>query len=149
MEKTQRKELLALWQKESKKGELYFTGKGGIVGFYNPKKQNPKEPDLRLHIRVGEELQEYGSVWVNVSDKGNKYLTGTLVHGNVRIVGFINTDTQGGKHPYIRFYEQDKKEVSAQPKQAVESEKITPTPTSTKDLPKEVKKTIKDDDLPF
>ena len=149
MEKTQRKEVFALWQQTSKEGKHYFSAKGGIVGFYNTNKKNPNEPDLRVHIKVKDQLEDYASLWCNVSDKGTKYLTGTLVHGNVRIVGFINPKSEGTKQPYIRFYEQDKKEVLDGKKQSAESEIIIPEPSTTADLPKEVVKQIKEDDLPF
>ena len=141
MEKTQRKELFALWQKAGKDGKPYFTAKGGIVGFYNPNKKNPKEPDLRVYIKVKEQLEDYASLWCEVSDKGNKYLTGTLVHGNVRIVGFINSKAESTKQPYLRFYEKGNKVVSG--------DENIPVLQTTAELPKEVVKQIREDDLPF
>ena len=52
----------------------YFTGKtdGGerLVGFFNGKKQNPKEPDVRIY-KVDSECkavkEEYCSLWTNAS----------------------------------------------------------------------------------
>ena len=103
------KEAFAVWRKSSKDGKThYFTGKG-IVGFYNSKKENPKEPDIRFYNTDQEGKAKYDSefcsVWVNQSKNDKTYLSGKL--GNDYIVGFKiisdndNTDT---KYPYLQFY---------------------------------------------
>lgn len=46
-------EILSLWENESKGGFEYLSGvtKDGkkVVGFYNDKKKNDKEPDIRVY----------------------------------------------------------------------------------------------------
>ena len=46
-------ELLSLWEQESKDGMEYLSGvtKDGkrVVAFYNDKKKNKKEPDIRVY----------------------------------------------------------------------------------------------------
>ena len=99
---------LAMWKQKSKSGKDYFTGtafgKKKLVGFYNGKKKNPKEPDIRIYGIDGEgkaESEEFVSLWVNVSKNGKKYLSGKL--GEKKIVGFIN-DGKNEKAPYFSCY---------------------------------------------
>lgn len=108
----------ALWLKKSKDGKTqYLQGKtqnGALLtGFFNGKKKNPKEPDVRIY-GVDEdgktEKEEYASLWVNVSKSGNKYLTGGYgeVGPSEKIVAFIRKDaTVGGKIPYIVAYKRE------------------------------------------
>lgn len=107
------KELFTLWKKKTEKGLTYFTGKtsGGqnIIAFYNVKKQNPNEPDMKIFLQVekDEKLDKpIASLWCNVSSKGNKYLTGST--NKTRITGFINTQyTEENNLPYLRIYLSD------------------------------------------
>lgn len=99
-------EVFALWKKDSKKGEPYFTGKSAegvyLRGFFNTNKKNPKEPDLRVYINNdGLEKEPLISMWCNVSANGKKYLTGKI--GKQRVVGFIN-EGKNDKAPYVRCY---------------------------------------------
>ena len=104
-------QLLAMWKRKSKNNTTYFTGKteGGdrLVGFFNGKKQNPKEPDVRIYLVDAEgkaTKEEYCSLWVNASEKtGNKYLTGKIKE--VRVVGFINKKEDDDKRPYFTVFE--------------------------------------------
>ena len=125
---TQKKEFtmvqaFALWQREAKSGRKYFSGKdengNNLVGFYNTKKKNPKEPDLRIYLQDDEHKGEvYVSMWMNVSKGGNKYLSGKM--GDNRIVGFVNE--KGGKRPYIAAYYSE--DAEPQKVQAPKHEKI-------------------------
>lgn len=100
-------QVLALWKKTSKSGNTFFTGKAGddnVVGFYNGKKKNPKEPDLRVYKVDSEgkaEKEEMISLWAKVSKKGTKYLSGKL--GDKFITGFIRT-SDNERAPYITVY---------------------------------------------
>ena len=105
-------QVFAMWLKESKDGLKYLSGKTEdgqfLTGFFNGKKQNPKEPDVRIYFsgEQGEKLKEYTSLWVNVSKNDKKYLSGKV--GEMRVVGFINDKVEaGGKRPYFSVYESD------------------------------------------
>ena len=121
--------LIALWKGTSKNGGAYFTGKG-VVGFYNSKKQNPKEPDMRVYAVDAEGNRAKDSMlslWVNVSKKGNKFLTGKFL--DKKVVGFINAEASvENKQPYIRIYESTKLDAAKQ---------------------EEIKEAKEADDLPF
>ena len=102
-------QVFALWKNTSKSGNEYFTGSDGktkLVAFYNGKKKNPKEPDLRVYPldKDGKaEEKELVSLWCNVSNSGKKFLTGKL--GDKRLVGFINEKaTTENKQPYVSVY---------------------------------------------
>ena len=92
-------QVFALWKQTSKGGNEYFTGSDGktkLVAFYNGKKKNPKEPDLRVYAvdKDGKaEEKELVSLWCNVSKSGKKFLTGKLE--DKRLVGFINEKANG------------------------------------------------------
>lgn len=140
------KQVFALWKNTSKEGKTYFSGKYGEIevrGFYNGKKQNPKEPDLRIYAIDGNKnlsKDALVSLWCNVSKNDKKYLTGKL--DGKKVIGFINAKANGeNKMPYISLYwseEQEQKEEA-----------------STKETKKAPKKTTKkeepevEDDLPF
>ena len=103
------KDVFALWKKESKNGKQYFTGSYNGVslrGFYNTKKQNPNEPDIRIFELDGEgnlSKEEFLSMWCNVAQSGNKYLSGKL--DGKWVVAFINTNaTKENNQPYVRIY---------------------------------------------
>ncbi len=119
-------EVFALWKKESKKGDTYFTGQTAegiyLTGFFNTNKKNPKEPDLRVYIQTkdGIEKEEWLSLWCNVSKNGNKFLTGKL--GEKRVVGFISNG-KNPKAPYVRCYFSEDKQ------QKIETEEPKETKT--------------------
>ena len=100
---TKMEQVFALWKNKSKSGLEYFTGSDGkmkLVAFYNGKKKNPKEPDLRVYPVDADgnaEKEELVSMWCNVSKSGKKYLTGKLA--GQRIIGFINENPKNEKQP--------------------------------------------------
>lgn len=106
----------AMWKQEGKKGP-YFSGKAGnikLLGFYNGKKKNPKEPDIRIYpcdADGNREKDAVCSLWVNTSKNGKQYLNGEYI--GKKVTGFINKDTKGGKRPYFSVYFQ---EEAKQPK---------------------------------
>ena len=52
------------------------------------------------------ELAEAFALWVHKSKAGNEYLSGltTAENGNVRLVGYFNTNKKNPKEPDIRVY---------------------------------------------
>ena len=120
-------ELFAMWKQKSKAGKSYFTGKDSGVqlkGFYNTKKENPKEPDLKIYkVDDNGELCKdvFLALWCNATESGKKYLSGKLK--DERVVAFINEKaTEDNKQPYLRVYLSDKTELQEPPKQAVKQE---------------------------
>ena len=112
-EETKLEEAFVLWKHESKSGVTYLSGntpndKGtslSLVGFYNTKKKNPKEPDIRIYSQddEGKQDKEVCSLWENTSKSGNKYLSGST-DDNESIVAFYNEIDENSKIPYIRAY---------------------------------------------
>lgn len=106
-------QIFAMWKRNSKNGNTYFTGKDvdgtEIRGFYNTKKENPKEPDIRIYkVSAGGKLEkeEYLSLWCNPTQNGKKVLSGKL--DGLRVVGFINAKaTDENKQPYFSVYWSD------------------------------------------
>lgn len=101
-------QVFALWKQTSKAGATYFSGKdeegNHLRGFYNLKKQNPNEPDLRVYTVDSEgniSKDPITSLWCNASKNGKKYLSGKV--NDKRVVGFINTKASE-KQPYITIY---------------------------------------------
>lgn len=98
----------AMWKRKAKSGMVYFTGKyneGEIRGFYNTKKKNPNEPDLRIYSvgKDGDLNEEIISLWCNAKENKKKYLSGKL--GDKRVVGFFNDKaTEENKQPYFSVY---------------------------------------------
>ena len=72
-------QLFTMWLKKGKTGTQYLSGVDAagnrLVGFFNGKKQNPKEPDVRIY-HVDEEgkaeKDEFTSLWVNISKNDKK-----------------------------------------------------------------------------
>lgn len=114
-------QVAALWLRKSKAGKMFLTGstaeKESLVGFINGKKNNPKEPDIRLYKLDAEgkaQKDEWLSVWSNVSKNDKKYLSGKL--DGVRIVGFINKQNGvDSKRPYITLYKSDQEPQKKEP----------------------------------
>lgn len=129
------KEHIILWKKEGKKGVKYLDS-SFYVAFYNTKKKNPNEPDLRIHVKEpdGKAGQEYASLWCNTSKNGNKYLTGHLNNvEKTKLVGFLSGKNKPEKAPDVRIYKQE------------EYDKFNGrTPNPKADLVN-----VEDDDLPF
>ena len=74
----------AMWRQEGKQGP-YFSGKAGnikLLGFYNGKKKNPKEPDIRIYpcdADGNREKDAVCSLWLNTSKGGKEYLKGEYI----------------------------------------------------------------------
>lgn len=104
----------ALWKHKAKSGSAYFTGgtrENPIIAYYNTKKKNPKEPDLRVYKLIENEIgDEICSLWVNSNDNGKQWLTGKF--NDKKVVGFIYKG-DNEKRPYISvYYQEDKKETA-------------------------------------
>lgn len=98
-------QVFALWKSKTKTGKTYLTGKTAdgerqLVGFFNTHKKNPNEPDARIYIQE-DMKEEYCSLWSNVSEKGNKFLSGKV--DGKRVIGFINEKPEN-KRPYVSVY---------------------------------------------
>lgn len=116
VEKTKLEEAFALWRHEAKSGASYLTGNTPeaqtglkLVGYFNSKKRNPKEPDIRVYSldEEGNQDKEVCSMWENVSKDGNQYLTGTT-DDKEKIIAFYDNLDMKSKRPYIRaYYKQD------------------------------------------
>ena len=101
-------EAFVLWKHEGNSGTCYLTGntkeKVKLLGFFNNKKKNPKEPDVRIYTldKDGKQEDEVCALWETESKSGHKYLSGNTEDDF--IVAFYN-DTDGNeKLPYIRAY---------------------------------------------
>lgn len=124
-------QVFALWKSKAKSGAEYLTGKTGdglkLTGFFNTKKKNPKEPDLRVYTHDSEgnlNKDVYVSMWCNVSKNDKKYLTGKI--GDKRIVGFIRK-TENEKAPYVSvYYSEEQKE---------DKDQVTIEETTNEELP--------------
>ena len=103
-------QVMTMWLKKGKSGTMFVTGVDAagskIIGFFNGKKQNPKEPDVRIYYldeNGKAEQEEYTSLWMNVSKNDKKYLSGKI--GTQKVVGFINNKAKAnGKVPYFSVY---------------------------------------------
>ena len=126
-------QIFAMWKREGKKGTPYFTGvtKDGteLRGFYNTKKKNLNEPDLRIYaldMQGNLEKDEVGSLWCNSSKDGKKkYLSGKIFD-TVKVVGFFNEKaTKENKQPSFRVYEaQSKKQHEPEAVQDLKAEAV-------------------------
>lgn len=118
-EKKKQEEAFALWKKTGPKGE-YYIGKDlhntYLIGFVNTDKKNPNEPDIRVYEQTEkdskEKKKEVCSLWVNVSKKHTKYLTGNTSEKE-KIVAYFNDDEKDEKRPYIRAYFKDEEKSVA------------------------------------
>lgn len=102
-------EAFVLWRNKSKAGVDYLSGftsdeKVKLVGYFNTKKNNPNEPDVRVYSLDAEGKQdiEVASLWSNVSENDKKYLTGTT-NDKEKLVAFYGKENEE-KRPYIRAY---------------------------------------------
>lgn len=109
------KECFVLWRNESKSGNHYLKGytpeevNGGIsvVGYFNSKKKNPKEPDIRVYEidSEGKQGNEIAALWENISKNDKRYLTGST-NDKEDLVGFYG-DEKHENRPYIKVYFQE------------------------------------------
>ena len=131
---------LVMWIYKGKKGGKYLSGKtedgDKIKGFFNSKKNNPKEPDIRIYgVNEKGDLtkDEICSLWCNTTENGKKYATGKM--DGDRVVGFFNSKAQvDGVVPYLNVYYSDDQKNE-------EQQKI--------DTKEEYEEVETDDDLPF
>lgn len=136
-------QVFAMWAAKSKDGKKYFTGKYGekqLRAFYNTKKQNPKEPDIRIYeLDDDKKLSKEAliSLWCNVSKNGKKYLSGKI--DGKRVIGFINAKaTDENKMPYFTIYwSEDDQKQEAPAKESKPAKKTTKKAEAeeTDDLP--------------
>ena len=107
--------VLTMWIYKGKNGVKYLSGITDedtpvkLKGFFNGKKKNPKEPDIRIYKQLDKgvlEKDEFISLWVKVSKGGKKYLSGKL--GDKWVTGFFNSKAEiGGIIPYFTIYFSD------------------------------------------
>lgn len=105
------KEHFSLWERTSKNGGKYYTGKFNgfnLIAFTNAKHDNYRLPYLRIYVKPDDEgdLQECGRVWYHkAAAKKKAYLSGTFGKASESITGFYNKEaTPENKQPAIRFY---------------------------------------------
>lgn len=104
-------EAFVLWKNESKNNVEYLSGKLSgeqgikIVGYFNARKKNPKEPDIRIFEIESDGSQglELCSLWENISKGEKRYLSG-MTNDEERIVAFYNNTEENPNRPYIRAY---------------------------------------------
>lgn len=114
---TKMEEAFVLWKNKAKSGEDYLSGNTvdavkdaeiKLVAYFNSRKKNPKEPDVRVYTldTEGKQDKEVCSLWENVSKNEKRYLTGTTDDKEKIIAFYNNSDNE--KRPYIRaYYKQD------------------------------------------
>lgn len=106
-EKQELKECFVLWKQKSKNGLDYLTGyvnesKVKLVAYFNSKKKNPNEPDLRVYLS-DDNKTEIASLWDNVSEeKGTRYMTGKT-NEEEKIVAFYDNEEKENR-PYLKCY---------------------------------------------
>ena len=117
--KTERKEFnleeaFVLWQNESKNKTMYLSGftseklgKKKLLGYFNTKKNNPKEPDIRVYEldSEGKQGKEVVALWESISKQNVRYLTGTTDEKE-KLIAFYGNEHEE-KRPYIRAYFQE------------------------------------------
>lgn len=109
-------EAFVLWKNKSKNNVEYLSGKLSdegsnvkLVGYFNTRKKNPKEPDIRIYDIDSDGTQgiEVCSLWENISKGEKRYLTGTT-NDQEKIIAFYNNLEKNPNTPYIRaYYKQD------------------------------------------
>ena len=107
-------EAFALWRNKAQSGEYYLSGYANgnkefkLLGYFNPNKNNPKEPDVRVYSldSNGKRDKEVASLWENLDRNEERYLTGTTDEKE-KIVAWYGKENEE-KRPYIRaYYKQD------------------------------------------
>lgn len=135
------KPIILLWKEKGKKGTSFLKSKY-YTGFYNTRKKNPNEPDVRIYKNLAEggiSQEEYASLWCNVSEKtGNKYLGGHLTDDKaVKLIGFIKKEKKNEKQPDVEIYLQE------------EFERYNPKQEGAIKQESKQEKPINEDELPF
>ncbi len=105
--------VFTMWIYKGKNGGQYLSGKTEdgrkLKGFFNGKKKNPKEPDIRIYKQLDKgvlEKEEFISLWVKDSKAGKKFVSGKL--GEKWVVGFFNSKAHvDGIYPYFSVYFSD------------------------------------------
>ena len=103
-----------IWKNESKNGVEYLSGKTSddkvkLVGYFNARKKNPKEPDIRIYDVDSDGSQgiEVCSLWENISKNEKRYLTGST-NDKEKLIAFYNDLEENPTRPYIKaYYKQD------------------------------------------
>ena len=118
--KSNLEQCMALWTQKGGK-VLYVTGIVGegadafrVVGFFNGKKKNPKEPDLRVYeqLEKGHSKEALASLWVAQAKSGGQYYWGRD-NEQKRLVAFLNPNKKNPKEPDIRvYYQQEVKQTA-------------------------------------
>lgn len=114
-------EIMALWLLTSKAKNEYLFGTARetngtedsfpVTGFFNKKKKNDKEPDIRIYESVaeGDDLGEcVVSLWNATSKAGSVYATGRD-NEDRRVVAFFGNKNEN-KRPYLRVYYSNKED---------------------------------------
>lgn len=142
--------VLTMWCYKGKaKGSVkYLSGKTDsdkpvkLKGFFNGKKKNPKEPDIRIYTEIEKGVlskEEFISLWVKVSKGGKKYISGKL--GDKWVTGFFNSRAEiNGIIPYFTVYYSDSEQKSEKTDTNEYKTPVTPDFEEIEDV---------DDDLPF
>lgn len=120
--------LLTMWIYKGKNNVKYLSGKTDeehslkLKGFFNGKKKNPKEPDIRIYKQLDKGVlskDEFISLWVKVSKGGKKYISGKL--GDQWVTGFFNSKAEiGGIIPYFTVYFSDSRDTAEESHQDFE-----------------------------
>lgn len=142
--------MFTMWIYKSKKGNKYLSGKTNegvqLKGFFNSKKENPKEPDIKIYI-VNDNgdlsKDEFVSLWCNTTEAGKKYVSGKV--DGERVVGFFNSKAEiNGIIPYLNVYYSDSEQEESK-----EETKPTKKSEPKKTKQKEYEEVETDNDLPF
>ena len=123
------KKALTMWLKKGQKGS-YLTGvpegaKDHLFGRINKDKKNLKYPDIRIAITTKDDsgktlYQDVCSLWVNTSESGIKYCSGT--YEGKRVVGFFVASAKpDGNIPYLNVYFSEELPKGEEKKAAVKS----------------------------
>lgn len=116
-ERKEMKEVFVLWKNTAKSGLEYLSGNAGkdagdlagasVSGFFNTKKENPKEPDVRLYIKdENNKNVEVAALWEKITKNDKRILTGQT-NEKEALVGFYNKEEKENQ-PYIKVYFQEK-----------------------------------------
>ena len=115
-ERKEMKEVFVLWKNTGKSGLEYLSGNAGkdagdlagaaVSGFFNSKKENPKQPDIKLYIK-GEDNKnvEVAALWERITKNEKRILTG-MTNEKEALVGFYGKE-ENEKAPYIKVYFQE------------------------------------------
>ena len=109
-EKFDLQECFTLWLNTSKEGNKYLTGydfnKNRIIGFYNKKKVNDKQPSIRIY-GVDEEgkttNEEIITLWDTTFKTSGKAGLSGVTNENEKLIAFYGEESDT-KRPYIKGY---------------------------------------------